>query len=176
MTLRRAAAVLGGALLLAGCGGDDDKPSEAPPEAKESITLSSSAFRDGGTIPTRYTCSGAERSPPLSWSGVPDDAAELTLLVEDPDAGNFVHWKLLGLPPAATGVEEGPKSSPAKGSGGDWTGPCPPEGDDPHRYVFSIYATDELLKLDDDTSIDDVHSALEDHSIARGTLTGRYGR
>jgi Raf kinase inhibitor-like YbhB/YbcL family protein len=178
VTARRAAAILGGALViaLAGCGGDD-KPSEAAPEAKASMKLSSTAFEDGGTIPTRYTCSAKkELSPPLSWSGVPDGARELTLLVEDPDAGNFVHWKLLGLPPAATGVEEGPAHAPAGNGAGDWTGPCPPEGDDPHRYVFSIYATGEQLGLDDDASIDEVHEALDEHAVASGTLTGRFGR
>ena len=169
--------MLGGALVLAlaGCGGDD-KPSEAPPEAEASMKLSSTAFQDGGTIPTRYTCSGEERSPPLAWSGVPDKARELTLLVEDPDAGNFVHWKMLGLPPGAVGIDEGSASAPAGGDAGDWTGPCPPEGDDPHRYVFSVYATDEQLGLDDEASIDEVHKALEEHAIARGTLTGRFGR
>jgi Raf kinase inhibitor-like YbhB/YbcL family protein len=177
MTVRRAAALLGGALVLAlaGCGGDD-KPSEAPPKAKASMKLSSTAFKDGGTIPTRYTCSGKELSPPLEWSGVPKGAVELTLLVEDPDADNFVHWQMLGLPPAAIGIDEGPASAPAGGDGGDWTGPCPPEGDDPHRYVFSIYATDKRLGLDDEASIDDVHEALGKHAIARGTLTGRFGR
>jgi phosphatidylethanolamine-binding protein (PEBP) family uncharacterized protein len=93
-------------------------------------------------------------------------------MVEDPDVGNFVHWKLLGLPPAATGVDEG--TDPDKDSG--WEGPCPPEGDDPHRYVFTIYATDALLGVDDDADIDDVHAGLDDHALARGTLTGRFGR
>jgi len=162
--------VLGGALVLvlSGCGGGD-KPDEAAPRVEESIELTSAAFEDGGTIPTRFTCSGEELSPPLKWSGVPKRAAELTVLAEDPDAGNFVHWKLLGLPPGATGVIEGSDKS-------GWRGPCPPEGDDPHRYVFTVYATDEQLDVDDETSIDEVHAALEDHAIARGTLTGRFSR
>jgi Raf kinase inhibitor-like YbhB/YbcL family protein len=170
---RRAAAVAGGALVLAlaGCGGGE-QPSGAPPKAEESMELTSPAFDEGGTIPTKYTCSGEELSPPLEWSGAPKEARELTLLVEDPDAGNFVHWKLLGLPPAASAVEEG--TDPDKDSG--WEGPCPPEGDDPHRYVFTIYATGERLGLDDDADIDDVHAALDDHALARGTLTGRFGR
>jgi Raf kinase inhibitor-like YbhB/YbcL family protein len=168
------------ALLVAGCGGGD-KPSEPLPTTQSSITLSSPAFRDGGTIPKRYTCSGEGVSPPLRWSGVPGDARELTLLVEDPDADRFVHWTLLRIPPKSSGLAEGrtPRGTVETENGfGDhsWGGPCPPEGDDPHRYVFALYATDAPLGLDKDASPDDVRSALADHALARGMLTGRFGR
>ena len=171
---------LGAVALLAGCGGGD-KPSEPLPTAPATITLSSPAFDDGGTIPDRFTCSGKGVSPPLRWSGVPAKARELALLVEDPDADRFVHWTLLAIPPQTDGLAAGrtPAGSIETENGfGDkgWGGPCPPESKNPHRYVFSLYATDAPLDLGDDASPDEVRSAVAEHALARGTLTGRFGR
>jgi Raf kinase inhibitor-like YbhB/YbcL family protein len=168
------------AVLPAGCGGGD-KPSEPLPEADSSITVTSPAFRDGGSIPKRFTCDGDDRSPALRWSGVPVGARELALVVEDPDADRFVHWTVLSIPADAEGIEEGRVPAGAietENSFGKrgWGGPCPPEGDDPHRYVFALYASGDPLSLDRDSSPDDVRAALAEHAIARGTLTGRFGR
>jgi Raf kinase inhibitor-like YbhB/YbcL family protein len=168
------------AALPAGCGGGD-KPNEPLPEARRSMTVTSPAFRDGGSIPKRFTCDGEGSSPPLRWSGVPGGARELELVVEDPDADRFVHWTVLGIPAGAAGTEEGRapagvvETDNSFGKPG-WGGPCPPEGDDPHRYVFALYATDAPLRLGKDSSPDEVRAALADHAVARGTLTGRFGR
>jgi len=171
---------LGLLALVAGCGGGDE-PGEPLPKAPGTIRLSSPAFENGGTIPDRYTCSGEGVSPPLRWTGVPAKARELELLVEDPDADRFVHWTLLAIPPKTRGLAEGraPAGSVETENGfGDtgWGGPCPPEGKDPHRYVFTLYATDAPLDLSGDASPDDVRSAIGEHALARGTLTGRFGR
>jgi Raf kinase inhibitor-like YbhB/YbcL family protein len=168
------------AALPAGCGGGD-KPSEPLPEAASSITVTSPAFQDDGTIPKRFSCDGKEVSPPLRWSGVPKAARELALVVEDPDADRFVHWTVLGIPADTTGVAEGRvpdgavEAENSFGKSG-WGGPCPPEGEDPHRYLFALYAADAPLGLGKDSSPDAVRDALKDHSLARGTLTGRFGR
>jgi Raf kinase inhibitor-like YbhB/YbcL family protein len=168
------------AALPAGCGGGD-KPSEPLPKAARSITVTSPAFRDGGSIPKRFTCDGNGSSPALRWSGVPRRARELALVVEDADADRFVHWTVLGIPPDRTGIPEGGVPAGAvetENSFGKqgWGGPCPPEGDDPHRYVFAVYATDAPLGLGRGSSPDEVRAALSDHALARGTLTGRFGR
>jgi phosphatidylethanolamine-binding protein (PEBP) family uncharacterized protein len=155
-----------GIVLLPGCGGGD-KAGEPLPSAPAAITLTSAAFAPGATIPTRYTCSGAGESPPLRWSGVPKRARELTLVVEDPDAGRFVHWIVLGIAPTTTRFEAGREG---------WKPPCPPKGDSPHHYVFALYATDAPLGLDQDASVDEVTKAAGAHAIARGELTGTYGR
>jgi len=175
-----ALSVIAAVACLAACGGGD-KPSEPPPKAAASIELTSPAFAAGATIPKRFTCSGAGTSPPLRWSGVPPRAKELDLLVEDPDAGNFVHWAVLGMSPRLTAIAQGAAPAGAvqlKNGFGDrgWGGPCPPEGKGAHRYLFALYATDAGLGLGEDASADDVHSELADHAIARGTLTGRFGR
>jgi hypothetical protein len=133
------------AILVAGCG-EEGKPL---PKAPGGISIRSD-FAEGATIPTRHTCSGEGTPPPLSWSGVPAAADRLELLVQDPDADNYEHWKLTDLPPAARAVPQGT----TKG----WRPPCPPKGDDPHHYVFALYAYDG------------------DRALASGRLTGTFGR
>ena len=166
--------------LLAGCGGGE-KPSEPLPSVAATLKLTSSAFADGATIPRRSTCDGEGVSPPLSWSGVPDRARELALVVEDQDAGRFLHWTVLRIPPSESAFAEGRAPAGAvetENSFGKrgWGPPCPPEGDEPHRYVFALYALGTRTGLDADASPDDVRAKLAADALARGTLTGRFGR
>jgi Raf kinase inhibitor-like YbhB/YbcL family protein len=164
-----AAGLIAAGLLAAGCGGGDGKPL---PEAPARLGITSPAFANGGTIPKRFTCSGEGSSPPLRFSKVPAKSRKLALLVEDPDADDFLHWGVLGISPATSGFEAGTVPSGVvqlKNGFGDrgWGGPCPPEGDKPHRYVFALYALDAHVGSADD---------IADHALARGTLTGRFGR
>ena len=73
------------------------------------MTVSSTAFADGGVIPRRHTCDGEDLSPPMSFADVPSGTKELALLVEDPDApgGTFVHWLIWDLPARARALREG---------------------------------------------------------------------
>lgn len=146
-------------VLVAGAGcakGSEPVRSTAPAR----ITLTSPAFVDGGTIPARYTCDGENVPPPLSWSRPPAGTRALALTVEDPDApgGIFVHWVVLDLPATATSV---PAGTPG------YRGPCPPKGDRPHRYVFTVWALRAQVESRD---------AIGEAAIARGVLVGRYGR
>lgn len=111
--------------------------------------IESSALSEGDAVPIQFTCDGDNISPPLSWSGVPEGAMELRLSVTDPDAprGTFTHWLVTGIDPSSSDVGQG--MVPAGGteernSFGEaaYGGPCPPPGDDPHRYVFIIEALD----------------------------------
>jgi len=178
---RAALAVLAAAVALAaGCGGSD-KPDKPLPTAPDSIRLSSPAFPDGGSIPRRYTCDGEDVSPPLRWSGVRRGTRELALLVEDADAGRFVHWSLLAIPPGTTALAAGripPGAVQTENGFGKrrFGGPCPPEGKGEHRYVFAIYALHNRLGVAADASADDVRGKVGEASVARGVLTGRYGR
>lgn len=170
------------AALLAGCGGGE-KPSEPLPSVAATLKLTSSAFADGATIPRRYTCDGADSSPPLVWTKPPKAARELALLVEDPDApnGTFVHWTVYGIAPRTVVIdvnqppadaEEGENSFGKRG----YSGPCPPKGDEPHRYVFTIYALRSTLKLAPGAKPADVRKAIAERAIARGQLVGRFKR
>jgi len=107
------------------------------------MTLSSPAFPNNGAIPSKYTCDGANVSPPLTIGDVPSGTKSLALTVDDPDApgGTFTHWLVWKIPPTTTSIGEGEhigteeKSSFGKPGYG---GPCPPSG--LHHYVFTLYA------------------------------------
>ncbi|MEX2457733.1 MAG: YbhB/YbcL family Raf kinase inhibitor-like protein [Actinomycetota bacterium] len=179
MAARRTAALLvTAALALAACGGEDP-----PPSAPEDLEVTSPAFPQGGEIPVEFTCDGDEVSPPLLWSGVPDGTAELAVIATDPDApgGTFVHWVLLHVPATITSLETGAapgESAVGLNSTGEaaYGGPCPPEGDDPHRYRFTVYALSRVIDAGDEAGYDEVRGQIADAALAEGTLEGRYGR
>jgi len=110
------------------------------------IFISSPAFPDGAPIPKQYACrelGGQEIPPPLAWSALPG-AGELALVMDDLDAGEFVHWIVIGIDPAP-GITA-PGQTPTGGSllpngNGDigYRGPCPPAGTGTHHYRFSLY-------------------------------------
>jgi Raf kinase inhibitor-like YbhB/YbcL family protein len=166
---------------LAGCGGDDEQ--EAAPDIPKTIELSTPAFKDGGAIPTALTCDGAGTPPTIAWRAATAGAVELVFVVEDPDADDtFTHWTAYGLTAATgsglapdgrfpTGVKEGRNSAGEDG----WTPPCPPEGDDPHRYVFSMYALPKASGLEAGADPEAVEAAAET-ATAYGRFTGTYKR
>ncbi|BFU44780.1 YbhB/YbcL family Raf kinase inhibitor-like protein [Krasilnikovia sp. MM14-A1004] len=164
--------------LMAGCGGSS--PGPATSAAAMSIAVTSSAFADGGDIPARHTCDGADVSPPLTVAGLPSGVRELALLVEDPDAphGTFVHWVAWGIDPAGAGLAEGEKP-PGAGTNGfghsGYGGPCPPRGP-AHRYVFTVYALSRPAGARAGASAADLRTAIDGAVLAEGTLTGRYAR
>ena len=152
------------------------------------MKIESSAFRDGGEIPARYTCEGPDVSPPLAWSGVPVGARTLALDVDDPDAPDpqapkrtWVHWVLYDIPSDASGLAEAVSADalPAGTRGGlnDWKrtgygGPCPPIGR--HRYFFKLYALDSALPALKGPTKADLEKAMEGHVLAEATLMGTY--
>jgi Raf kinase inhibitor-like YbhB/YbcL family protein len=150
------------------------------------MKLESAAFTPGGRIPTRFTADGPDVSPPLSWSGVPEGAKALTLIVHDPDAprGDWVHWVLYDLPPASSGLPEGVLPDAEASSGGrhgttdfrrlGWGGPAPPSGT--HRYVFRLYALDRPTGLPAGASRAETLHAMEGHVLAEAELIGLYSR
>jgi len=151
-------------------------PSSAP------LALSSPAFADGATIPTRFSCDGAGISPQLDWSGAPAATEALALTVIDPDAGGFVHWLVYDIPAASagslaenigTGAGTPPQGANGRGKAG-YTGPCPPSGT--HHYVFTLYALDRTLGLSGTPSRADIEAAIKGHVLATTVLTGTYKR
>jgi Raf kinase inhibitor-like YbhB/YbcL family protein len=181
----RASFVLALVVAVAACSGcgDGGEAAHGPslPAAKGAMALTSPAFAPGAAIPKAYTCDGADRSPPLRWSRVPAGARELALVVEDPDAHRFLHWTLLAVAPAVHRLAAGqvPPGTVQTANGfGDhgYGGPCPPKGDDAHRYVFTIYALDAPSGLTADASPSAVATVLRAHALARGTLTASYAR
>jgi len=150
------------------------------------IEVRSSAFSEGDRVPKEFTCDGADRSPPIEWSGVPANAQSLAILVDDPDApaGDWVHWLVYDLSPALTrlnaGIPEGGRL-PGGGSQGrtdfgalGYGGPCPPRGT--HRYFFKVYALDAMLHLKPGATKKELLQAMQGHILTEGRLTGTYER
>lgn len=172
-------------LAFAACDGDAETvpPEELAPTGEEAVVLqlTSTAFQDGGVIPTRHTCDGEDLSPPLAWAALPDGTASLALLVDDPDApgGTFTHWVAWGLDPTTGSHAEG-RAAPVEGRNGfggeGYRGPCPPRGDGPHRYVFRLYALDAPLVLDCGADRGTFQDALAGHVLGSCELTGTFGR
>ena len=152
------------------------------------LTIRSEAFTDGGRIPRVHTCEGADRSPPLGFSGVPAGAKSLALIVDDPDAPDpahprmtWVHWLLYNLPPADGALPEGisPSALPAGTLQGknDWQatgygGPCPPVGR--HRYFHKLYALDAVLRDLHQPTKAALEAAMKGHVLAQAELVGTY--
>lgn len=147
------------------------------------IRLYSPAFDDHTFIPGRHGHENDNVSPSLEWRNVPEEAAELLLLCEDPDApsGTFLHWLVTGVDADSTGVAEG--ETPAGGRAwpngfGErgWGGPAPPPGDQAHRYFFRLYALPEPVELPGGATPAKVHEAVDDRALASGTLVGLFQR
>ena len=172
---------------IAACSKGDAAPTPDRIEVPENIRLSSTAFTDGSDIPQKYTCDGADVSPPLAWSNVPQGTGSLVLIVDDPDARGWTHWTLYSIPayvrqlPEAVSHLEGEGDLVEARSGVNdfkrpgYGGPCPPRGT-PHRYPFTIYALDAELALDTGAKKDELLRAMEGLILAVGELTGKYGR
>lgn len=152
-----------------------------------SINLTSTAFEDGQPIPQKFTCQGANVSPPLQWSAAPEAAKSLVLICDDPDApvGTWVHWVIYELPARSTGLPEGVPATETLDTGArqgvndfkriGYGGPCPPPGGR-HRYYFRIYAVDTHVALKPGATKQDVLRAIQHHVLAEGVLMGTYQR
>ena len=170
-------------LLTAGAGVAD----AATASGKGTMQLTSTAFSEGESIPSKYTCDGENISPPLSWTGVPAGTKSLALIVDDPDApaGIWVHWVLYDLAATTTELPQGlPKSQYIPGGAKQglndfkhlgYGGPCPPAGK-AHRYYLKLYALDRVLELKPGATKKEVERAIEKHTLAHGQLMGAYKR
>lgn len=160
------------------------------------LTVTSSMLRDGQTVPNdmvfnQMGCTGADKSPDLQWAGAPAGTKSFAITMYDPDAPTtvgFSHWIVFNIPPDVTKVEAGAGKHHGAGIKGatngfvdygfaKYGGPCPPPGDPPHHYHVTVYALDmELEGLDDTTTYAKFNFMIRGHVLAKGTITGLYGR
>jgi Raf kinase inhibitor-like YbhB/YbcL family protein len=152
------------------------------------LTLTSSAFTAGGSIPAQYTCDGPDIAPALSWTGAPSGVQSFALIVDDPDAPDpkapkmtYVHWVVYNIPATATSLpERATKETLPPGTmegKNDWKrvgygGPCPPIGR--HRYFFKLYALDTKLSGLNEPTKAELESAMKGHVLAQTELMGTY--
>ncbi len=145
------------------------------------LTLQSTAFHSGTSIPAKYTCDGESISPPLSWQGEPNNTKSYVLIVDDPDApnGTWDHWIVFNIPRATHEFSENINSLPKGAQSGKnswgksvYGAPCPPNGE--HRYYFKLYALDIFLNLPVNSTKEQIESAMQGHIVADAKLMGKY--
>jgi Raf kinase inhibitor-like YbhB/YbcL family protein len=150
------------------------------------MIIKSPVFTEGAKIPTKYTCDGPDVSPPLRWSGQPDETMSFAIVCDDPDApvGTWVHWVYYDIPATFTELPEKIAQSKNPGIGGaqgvndfkrlGYGGPCPPEGT--HRYYFKLYALDREMGLAPGATKKQLLAAMQGRILAEAQIMGRYGR
>jgi Raf kinase inhibitor-like YbhB/YbcL family protein len=157
-----------------------------------SLGITSPAFKDGETIPARYTVSGEELSPPLKWSNLPVGTREVVLMMEDYDVPlpkPAVHVIVHGLSGGSKGLVEGALPSPnargvdpiprlGKNSLGfqRYDGPAALPGHGVHHYVFELFALGRPLELKEVPGRKEMVAAMEGGVLATGRLTGTFER
>ena len=162
-----------------------------------SFTLTSPDIQADAMIDRKFEfdgfgCSGENKSPALKWSGAPKDAKSFAVTVYDPDAptgSGWWHWFVINIPANVTDL---PANAGAVGGAqlprgashvridygvAGWGGVCPPEGDPPHRYIFTVHAlgTDKL-EIPPDATAALAGFMVNANSIAKASFTAKYGR
>lgn len=170
--------------------GQTAHPAPRPP----GLTLTTTAFQDGGIIPDKYTMNAesAAVSPALQWSHVPPGTVSFALVMHDPDTSlhktseEVLHWMIFNIPGTATGLPEGVPNTPQLPDGaiqvlntghkfgymGPGAGPAGPY----HHYTFELYALDTKLDLTSDATLPQLLSAVDGHVLGKGVLEGRFHR
>lgn len=185
MRLRRLI-ILASALLVA-------RAPANPPGTQ--LRLDSPSIAAGATVPIaqvydRLGCRGKNLSPELRWSGAPSGTRSFAVTVFDPDApgAGWWHWLVYDIPPSASDLPEGAGSPGGKlppgsvqghndfGSAG-YGGPCPPPGNKPHHYVFTVYALrTDSIEAPPGSSAARIGPVLAANALAKASLTALYGR
>jgi len=148
------------------------------------LSLKSSAFKQGETIPLKYTCDGDNVNPLLEIHGVPEGTKSFALVVDDPDATRgtpWDHWILWNIHPkvryiSEDSIPEGTVLGKTSFGKMKYGGPCPPRGSGPHRYVFQLYALDTLLDLPEGATKEELQAAMKGHELEKTALVGLYAR
>lgn len=161
----------------------------------DAFTAWSSSLKPGEKVPESYVfngygCRGKNISPSLEWSKAPQGTKSFAITVFDPDAPTdhgWWHWAVLNIPPDVNKIEEGasnkgllPKSAVEVVTDfgiAHYGGPCPPKGDRPHRYVFTVYAMKkDKLEVDKKLKAEDIKKSIEENSLDKASFTVNYGR
>ncbi|MDX8528217.1 YbhB/YbcL family Raf kinase inhibitor-like protein [Mesorhizobium sp. MSK_1335] len=150
------------------------------------LTLTSPAFADGDRIPERFSRDGENVSPPLKWSGIPDGARSLVLVVEDPDAprGTFGHWAVFNISPGVRQLAEAADGKPGSEAlqqgkndfgNSSYDGPAPPAGHGVHHYHFRLAALDvPSLGVPGKAGVKEIWKEAQRHAIEATELVGTY--
>ena len=147
--------------------------------------ITTTAFRDGSSIPKRFTCDGPDVSPALSWGDPPAGTRSLAIIADDPDApaGTWVHWVLYDLPAETRKLPEGVAKDRELPNGAlqgrndfgkiGYNGPCPPRGSE-HRYFFKLYALDSRTGLKAGATKSELERTMKGHILSQAQLVGKF--
>lgn len=162
---------------------DLGEPDLGPPDMgmQGPLTLTSPALANGGVIPDRHACAGADLQPELNWQGVPPGTQSFALVMID-DTIDFVHWVAYNIPPTTTSLAEAtsdmgqlPKGTvEANAFCQRYCGPCPPNM---HQYTFRLYALDvPSVNFPFSGFIQDanIQTAFGASTLESATLTGTF--
>jgi Raf kinase inhibitor-like YbhB/YbcL family protein len=157
------------------------------------LTLTTTAFADGGEIPNKYTqADPSPVSPKLEWTNVPANTVSFALILHDPDVAlmkktdDVLHWMIFNIPGTAHELSEGVPADAklADGTiqaknlrgGVGFMGPGAPAAGPHHHYTFELFALDTMLDLGPDATRADVLKAIDGHILGKGVLVGRFHR
>ena len=155
--------------------------------ALSDMQLNSTAFDNGGAIPSQYTGVGVDVSPALSWTDAPEGTRAFAVICHDPDAPlvtpdgtyGFVHWVLYNIPASTSAIEEGTSEfTKGKNDFGNegYGGPMPPVGHGRHQYYFWVLALDEEIELDAGLTMWQLLARIEPRLIGMNRLVGTFER
>ncbi|HEY4219011.1 MAG TPA: YbhB/YbcL family Raf kinase inhibitor-like protein [Gemmatimonadaceae bacterium] len=161
------------------------------PKNGQTIKVTSESIRDGSPIGMEHVftgCGGKNVAPQLSWTGHPPEAKSFAVTCFDPDAptgSGYWHWAAFDIPGNVTSLAAGAgnSESPAGGKTGysdfgmnSYGGPCPPKGDSPHHYTFTVYALDvpSIQGANDKTTSATLIFMMRGHTLASGSITGTF--
>jgi len=151
------------------------------------LTIRTTAFEKGASIPVEHACDGDNTSPPLNWEGEPKGTVTFALIMEDPDSsgGTFAHWIVYNLPADCHGLEKTIPIEKKLDNGAiqgkndfgktGYGGPCPPKGEE-HRYSFRIFALKKKLPPESANDAESFYEALKGLVLERAEYTGKYRR
>lgn len=163
----------------------------------QGMSLVSADFEDGDYLPQDHVlsaqfgfgCEGGNRSPQLSWSDAPEGTESFVVTCFDPDAptgSGFWHWVVVNIPadvhelpqnaggPDGIGLPEGALQTRTDFGIPGYGGPCPPQGDHPHRYLFTVHAVSGKLDVTEDTSAAVIGFMLHFQALDSATLMSLY--
>lgn len=182
--------------LLAGCSSNSAKAVDAAnPDGAgtdtpgAALAVTSTGFTEGGTIPVVDTCSGANISPPLAWTGTPRGTQSFAVVLTDLSI-TLTHWVIYDIPATATGlpasvenayapsnVARAHQTVSAAGSTIGYVGPCPSRPPPVHIYQFAAYALDTAMLpgVSAQSTPQAAIAEIQAHRLGSGALTGTYG-
>jgi Raf kinase inhibitor-like YbhB/YbcL family protein len=146
------------------------------------MQLTSHAFSEGQTLPSRFSYDGGNVNPPLAWSGAPEGTKSFALIMDDPDVPKgaivplWIHWVVFNISASARSIPESSHLVGVRGKGTsgsvNYHGPRPPDRE--HRYFFRLYALDADINLDEGATAGELQTAMHGHILAQAVLIGRY--